>query len=89
MIRESVRKARDNLNEVIDSIREIEGYEHFLKDVMFDDIVAAVESDHPIIYLATIEVGTIAFGVLQEKERKGSQMWILSWSHFASLQAIG
>lgn len=83
-LKENVRNARKKLDEAIEFIRKVSGYEQFLKNPTYEDIIAAVEPDHPIVYLATIEVGTIALVVYKKGQDKMPQVDIL-WEPFREL----
>jgi CHAT domain-containing protein len=57
---EEIRAARRELDDVIEEIRAIDGYEDFLRPPTFDDLVAAA-GEQPLVYLAAVEPGGLAF----------------------------
>ncbi|KUL21590.1 CHAT domain-containing protein [Actinoplanes awajinensis] len=56
---DDIRAARQELDEVIDEIRAVPGYENFLTAPTFDDVAEAA-GDQPLVYLAAAEQGGLA-----------------------------
>jgi hypothetical protein len=56
---DAIRAARTELDAVIDEIRTVDGFKHFLAPPTFDD-VAAVAQQSPLIYFAAAEYGGLA-----------------------------
>lgn len=67
-LQETVQKERDNLREALEEIRKIDGYADFLGEPTFTDIITAVESAFPLVYLVTIELGSFALLIYRDQE---------------------
>jgi hypothetical protein len=63
---DDIRAAREDLDKVIEEIREVPGYESFLTAPTFDD-VAAVADDQALVYLAAAEQGGLALIVRSQQ----------------------
>lgn len=67
-VRVQMQQAREELDEIIRAIRLLPGYEGFLKEPSWDDCAAAVtdlsrdaiEAHPPLVYLVTVEQGSLA-----------------------------
>jgi CHAT domain-containing protein len=59
---EEIRAARRELDEVIDEIRKVPGYEQFLAAPMFEDVATAAR-EQPLIYVAAADLGGLALVV--------------------------
>lgn len=57
---DEARKAHMQLQEAIERIRKIPGYEGFLSEPEFKDVAEAVEPGFPLVYLATTPSGSLA-----------------------------
>ncbi|WP_328472328.1 CHAT domain-containing protein [Actinoplanes sp. NBC_00393] len=57
-----IRAARRDLDEVIEEIRRVDGYEQFLAAPTFDDVEEAA-ADQPLVYLAAADLGGLALVV--------------------------
>ncbi|MGW6504898.1 CHAT domain-containing protein [Nonomuraea angiospora] len=62
----AIRAARKALDEVIDDIRAVPGYEGFLASPAFDDVVRAARRC-PLVYLAAAEQGGVALIVRDDQ----------------------
>jgi CHAT domain len=60
---EDTDRAERELQEVISSIRALEGFEGFATDVTFSQIVEAVEPDWPLVYVNPTPWGTVLLSV--------------------------
>lgn len=56
---DELRAARDELDQVIREIQRVPGYESFLAEPTFDEILAVSDPD-PVVYLAATELGGLA-----------------------------
>jgi CHAT domain-containing protein len=59
---DAIREARRELDEVIDEIRKIPGYESFLAAPTFEDVARAA-TQQPLVYIAAAELGGLALVV--------------------------
>ena len=59
---EEIRAARRELDEVIDEIRKVPGYEQFLAAPTFEDVANAAR-EQPLIYVAAADLGGLALVV--------------------------
>ncbi len=59
-IRQQALQARQKLNDAIQQIRQLPGYENFLALPTFEDISQALKPDEPLIYLTTTQYGSLA-----------------------------
>ncbi len=59
---EEIRAARRELDEVIDEIRKVPGYEQFLAPPTFEDVAGAA-GEQPLVYIAAAELGGLALVV--------------------------
>ena len=58
--RDLMMQARARLDEAVDAIRRIPGYEDFLKEPGWEDIAAAVVEGQPLVYIAAAPGGGVA-----------------------------
>lgn len=58
--RQQVQEARADLQAAITAIRQLDGYSQFLQQLDFADVAAAVRPGHPLAYLVTTPVGSLA-----------------------------
>jgi CHAT domain-containing protein len=56
---EQIRAARRELDEVIDEIRKVQGYEKFLAPPTFEDVANAAR-EQPLVYVAAADLGGLA-----------------------------
>ena len=56
----AMREAQEALQAAVEEIRQIPGYETFLALPDWDTLSAAVQPDTPLVYVATIDVGSLA-----------------------------
>src|SRR5207248_152168 len=84
-LREKVQEARTQLNVAIKSIRGIVGYEDFLAEPDFNDVVRALRSGIPLIYLVTTRSGSLALLVYKGVEDSSTDPTTTSmeavWAH--------
>ncbi|TVQ20809.1 MAG: CHAT domain-containing protein [Leptolyngbya sp. DLM2.Bin15] len=59
-LRDTATTLRDQLNQTLTQIRQVEGYVGFLVQPSFDDIRAALRPDNPLIYLVTTPNGSMS-----------------------------
>jgi hypothetical protein len=59
---EEIRAARQELDDVIDEIRKVPGYEDFLAAPTFDDVARAA-GEQPLVYVAPADLGGLALVV--------------------------
>jgi CHAT domain-containing protein len=59
---DAIREARRELDEVIDEIRKVPGYESFLAAPTFEDVARAA-TEQPLVYIAAAELGGLALVV--------------------------
>src|SRR6266516_2744941 len=59
---DAIRAARRELDETIDEIRKVPGYERFLAAPTFEDVAGAAETC-PVVYFAAAELGGLALVV--------------------------
>jgi CHAT domain-containing protein/tetratricopeptide (TPR) repeat protein len=64
---DTMRQARDSLNAIATEIRGIEGFEMFLARPTFEQIQSIAESGHPLVYLTTTDLGTLALIVFADQ----------------------
>ncbi|GAB3431348.1 CHAT domain-containing protein [Actinophytocola sediminis] len=69
-----VRRCRDTLDSAIEAIREIGGYERFLRTPVITDIHRAVPSNSVILYLAAAEDAGIALAVHPDGRVEGTTL---------------
>lgn len=60
---EAMRAARHELDEVVDEIRAVPGYEDFLAAPRFADVGALATADQPLVYFAAADLGGLALVV--------------------------
>ncbi len=58
--RQQVQQARTDLQTAVAAIRQLDGYERFLLPPRFEEIATAVHAGHPLAYLVTTPVGSLA-----------------------------
>ena len=58
-----MRKARHALDQVVETIRQIPGYEDFLTLPKFDDVVKAIHPDVPLVYIVATPAGGLVLVV--------------------------
>ena len=58
--RDLMMQARARLDEALDRIRRIPGYESFLKEPGWEEIAAAVVEGQPLVYIAAAPGGGVA-----------------------------
>ena len=58
--REEAVRAYEELAAAIQRIRQVPGFERFLSEPAFGDVVPAVKPGQPLVYLITTEVGSLA-----------------------------
>lgn len=58
--RQQVQQARSELQAVVATIRQLDGYDRFLLPPKFADVAAAVQLGQPLVYLVTTLVGSLA-----------------------------
>nr|WP_290225481.1 CHAT domain-containing protein [Trichocoleus desertorum] len=63
-LRDSAIALRQQLDTLIQSIRQIPGYEKFLSLPTFDDVCCAVKIDCPLVYLVPTSAGSLALIVM-------------------------
>ncbi|EKU96551.1 hypothetical protein Lepto7375DRAFT_0013 [Leptolyngbya sp. PCC 7375] len=63
--KQRVKAVRQQLSDIILTIRQIPGYANFLSQPNFDDIIAAVKLDQPLVYLLTSPHGSTVLIVHQ------------------------
>ncbi|MGG6294923.1 CHAT domain-containing protein [Leptolyngbya sp. AN02str] len=63
----NARQLYENLNVAIQQIRQIKGYDDFLKPTNFADICAAAQSDCPLVYITSTGAGSFALIVTPKK----------------------
>ena len=59
-LRTTALQLRQKLNETLDQIRQVPGYEEFLAQSDFNDIVSVVQPEVPLVYLTTTSAGSFA-----------------------------
>ncbi len=58
--RQQVQQARTDLQTAIAAIRQLEGYDQFLRPPQFADVATTVRPGHPLAYLVTTPIGSLA-----------------------------
>jgi CHAT domain-containing protein len=69
---DALKTAQADLDKTIEDIRQVPGYEHFLKSVEFDLIQAAAQ-ETPLVYILTTSAGGLALIV---KEKEITPVWL-------------
>lgn len=68
-LRQRATQIRQAFRTAIESIRQLPGYENFLVQPDFDDIIAALQPDQPLVYLTTTSNGSLV--LILEANSKG------------------
>ncbi len=63
----TITKLRKELENTIDQIRQIPGYENFLTPTQWSDITIALRSENPLVYVVTTFHGSVAIVVTPDK----------------------
>ena len=66
-LRDMAAALREQLNQTIIEIRQVEGYADFLGQPSFEDIRAALRPDQPLVYMVTTPNGSMALTVTVDK----------------------
>ncbi len=59
ILRDTATKLRSELDETIDQIRQVPGYEDFLASTKWEDIEITLRPDNPLLYLITTPNGSV------------------------------
>lgn len=84
-LREEASRAREDMENAINHIRTLPGYENFLAQPSFEEIVPLLQPDCTLIYLVTVVQGSLALLVRQSKEPEGASVEAVWADDFTSL----
>jgi CHAT domain-containing protein len=65
---------RQSLDALITQIRQVEGYANFLDQPSFADICAALQPNHPLVYLVPTPAGSLALVIRSASPKAGSPL---------------
>ena len=95
VLRETAIALRQQLNTIIQDIRQVPGYEPFLALPTIADVYRAVRDDRPLVYLVSTPAGSLALvvttdqiesiwldGLTEEQLRTMLQTWFVAYEQF-------
>ena len=70
-LREEASRAREDMEDAINHIRTLPGYDNFLTQPSFEEIAAVLQPDFTLIYLVTVVQGSLALLARRSNEPAG------------------
>jgi len=76
--RQRVQATTTQLDNLIEQIRQVPGYERFFSPVSWDTVLASLQPDTPLLYLLTTEVGSLGLLVQATPDNQGvvTPIWL-------------